>query len=59
MGKKKIPVGAWAYIRGGYEDDPIRLPTVAKKLQEMNFDGVELAAFRLYRVHKMEPGHLP
>lgn len=45
MGKKRISVGAWAYIGGGYEDDPIPLPTVAKKVQEMNFDGVELAAF--------------
>jgi sugar phosphate isomerase/epimerase len=45
MGKKKISVGAWAYIWGGYEDEPIPLPTVAAKLQEMNFDGIEMGAF--------------
>jgi sugar phosphate isomerase/epimerase len=45
MGKKRISVGAWAYIWGGYEDEPIPLTTVVKKLQELNFDGVELAAF--------------
>jgi sugar phosphate isomerase/epimerase len=45
MGRKKIAVGAWAYIWGGYEDKPIPLTTVAKKLQDMKFDGIELAAF--------------
>ncbi|MGD9028762.1 MAG: sugar phosphate isomerase/epimerase family protein [Anaerolineae bacterium] len=45
MGKKKISVGAWAYIWGGYEDEPIPLPTVAAKLQEMSFDGIEMGAF--------------
>ncbi len=45
MGKKKVSVGAWAYIWGGYAEEPIPLPTVVKKLQELNFDGVELAAF--------------
>lgn len=45
MGKKKISVGAWAYIWGGYEDEPIPLPEVVDKLQEMGFDGVEMAAF--------------
>jgi sugar phosphate isomerase/epimerase len=45
MGKKKIAVGAWAYIWGGYEDKPIPLTTVVKKLQELKFDGIELAAF--------------
>ncbi|MGQ9854201.1 MAG: sugar phosphate isomerase/epimerase family protein [Candidatus Oleimicrobiaceae bacterium] len=45
MGKKKISIGAWAYIWGGYQEAPIPLPTVLKKLQELKFDGVELAAF--------------
>jgi len=45
MSKKKIAVGAWAYIWGGYEDKPIPLTTVVKKLRELNFDGIELAAF--------------
>ena len=42
---KKISVGTWAYIWGGYADKPIDLPVVAKKLQEYKFDGVELGIF--------------
>lgn len=45
MGKKKIAVGAWAYIWGGYEEAPIPLSTVAKGLKDLKFDGIELAAF--------------
>ncbi len=45
MGKKKISIGAWAYIWGGYQEAPIPLPTVLKTLKELKFDGVELAAF--------------
>lgn len=45
MGKKKISIGAWAYIWGGYQEAPIPLPEVLKRLQELKFDGVELAAF--------------
>ncbi len=45
MGKKKISVGAWAYIWGGYADKPIPLATVAKGLQELGFDGIEMGAF--------------
>jgi len=45
MGKKKISVGAWAYIWGGYSDKPIPLPTVVKRLQELKFDGIEMGAF--------------
>jgi sugar phosphate isomerase/epimerase len=45
VGKRKIAVGAWAYIWGGYEEEPIPLPEVVKGLQAMGFDGVELAAF--------------
>ena len=44
MGKKKVSVGAWAYIWGGYEDEPIPLAVVARRLQELGFDGVELVA---------------
>ena len=43
--ERRSSVGAWAYIWGGYEDKPIPLNTVVKKLQEMKFDGIELAAF--------------
>jgi len=45
MGKKKIAVGAWAYIWGGYQEAPIPLTAVVKKLHELKFDGIELAAF--------------
>lgn len=45
MGKKKISVGTWAYIWGGYEDDPIPFPKVVKDLAEMGFDGIEFGAF--------------
>ena len=42
---KKVSVGTWAYIWGGYADKPIDLPVVAKRLQEYKFDGVELGIF--------------
>ena len=45
MGKKKISVGTWAYIWGGYADKPIPFPTVVKKLKELKFDGIEFGAF--------------
>src|SRR5512143_484364 len=45
MAKKKISVGTWAYIWGGYADKPIPLATVVKRLQELGLDGVEMGAF--------------
>ena len=45
MGRKKIAVGTWAYIWGGYSDKPIPFPTVVKKLKELKFDGIEFGAF--------------
>ena len=45
MGKKKISVGTWAYIWGGYSDKPIPFPTVVKRLKELKFDGIEFGAF--------------
>jgi sugar phosphate isomerase/epimerase len=45
MSKKKISVGTWAYIWGGYADDPIPFPTVVKDLAAMGFDGIEFGAF--------------
>lgn len=41
----KTSIGAWAYIWGGYAEDPIPLEKVVKKLSELNFDGIEFAAF--------------
>ena len=53
---KKISVGTWAYIWGGYADKPIDLPVVAKKLQEYKFDGVELGIFAPHLVARRRQG---
>jgi len=42
---KKTSIGGWAYIWGGYEEAPIPLEEVVKTLKELNFDGIEMAAF--------------
>jgi sugar phosphate isomerase/epimerase len=42
---KKTSIGGWAYIWGGYEEAPIELETVLKKLVDLGFDGIEMAAF--------------
>lgn len=43
--KKKTSIGAWAYIWGGYQEDPIPLETVLEALSDQGFDGIEMAAF--------------
>ena len=45
MAKKKVAVGSWAYMFGPYEKDPVPLDEVLDKLQELGFDGLELAGF--------------
>lgn len=47
---KKIAIGTWAYIWGGYADKPIPLDTVLPRLQELGFDGIQFTGF---------PPHLP
>jgi sugar phosphate isomerase/epimerase len=42
---KKSSIGAWAYIWGGYAEDPIPLDKVVKTLKDLEFDGIEFAAF--------------
>ncbi len=42
---KKTSIGGWAYIWGGYSEEPIALEEVLKKLSELGFDGIEMAAF--------------
>ncbi|MDZ7838576.1 MAG: TIM barrel protein [Actinomycetota bacterium] len=42
---KKTSIGGWAYIWGGYEEDPIPLEEVLKRLKELKFDGIEMGAF--------------
>ncbi|MGQ9731105.1 MAG: sugar phosphate isomerase/epimerase family protein [Candidatus Zipacnadales bacterium] len=41
----KIAVGSWAYMFGPYESNPVPLDEVLAKLQELKFEGVELAGF--------------
>ncbi len=45
MAKKKTAIGTWAYIWGGYKEDPIPFDKVLKRLAELKFDGIELGAF--------------
>lgn len=42
---KKTSIGGWAYIWGGYAEVPISLEEVVKKLADLGFDGIEMAAF--------------
>jgi sugar phosphate isomerase/epimerase len=42
---KKISVGNWAYIWGGYADKPVPLTQVVEGLQKMHFDGIEFGPF--------------
>jgi len=42
----KLSIGSWAYTFGPYEDNPIPFDAVCKKLGELDFDGVEIGAFR-------------
>ena len=45
MGKKKTSIGTWAYIWGGYSEDPVPFETVVKRISELGFDGIEFGAF--------------
>ncbi len=42
---KKTSIGGWAYIWGGYTEAPVPLEEVVKKLADLGFDGIEMAAF--------------
>jgi len=42
---KKIAIGSWAYCFGPYQDDPVPLDETIRKLQELEFDGIELCGF--------------
>ncbi|MBI9107385.1 MAG: sugar phosphate isomerase/epimerase [Spirochaetales bacterium] len=48
MGKKKTSIGAWAFIWGGYSEDPVPHEEVVKTLSKLGFDGIEVAAFPPY-----------
>lgn len=48
MGKKKTSIGAWAFIWGGYSEEPVAHEEVVKTLSKLGFDGIEVAAFPPY-----------
>lgn len=43
---KKVSIGSWAYVFGAFADDPILLPQLCKKLNELGFDGISLGGFK-------------
>ena len=45
MGKKKISIGTWAFIWGGYEEAPIPFDVVLDTLKKSGYDGIEFGAF--------------
>ena len=44
--QKKLSIGSWAYAFGPYEDNPVPFDDVVKRLSELEFDGVEIGAFK-------------
>ncbi len=42
---KRISIGSWAYTIGPYASHPVDFDTVATRLKELGFDGVELGGF--------------
>jgi sugar phosphate isomerase/epimerase len=45
MAKKKISIGTWAFIWGGYKEDPIPFDVVLDTLKKIGYDGIEFGAF--------------
>jgi sugar phosphate isomerase/epimerase len=45
---KRSSIGSWAYNVGPYGEQPIPFETVLTKLEELDFDGVELGGFNGY-----------
>ncbi len=45
MGKKKVSIGTWAFIWGGYKEEPIPFATVLDTLKKYGYDGIEFGAF--------------
>src|SRR5881409_3270833 len=46
---KRISIGTWAYTIGPYQDNPVPFETVVKKLNDLQFDGLELGAFNFHK----------
>jgi sugar phosphate isomerase/epimerase len=42
---KKISIGTWAFIWGGYKEDPIPFEVVLDTLKKYGYDGIEFGAF--------------
>ena len=51
----KISIGTWAYTFGEYEKKPITMEEVAKRLGELNFDGVSLGGFKPHGHYELYP----
>ncbi len=45
MGKRKVSIGTWAFIWGGYKEDPIAFDVVLDRLKKDGYDGIEFGAF--------------
>ncbi len=43
---KKISIGSWAYVFGAFEKDPILLPQLCEKLNELHFEGISMGGFK-------------
>lgn len=42
---KKISIGTWAFIWGGYKEDPIPFEAALDRLKSLGYDGIEFGAF--------------
>jgi len=43
---KKVSIGSWAYVFGAFANDPILLPQLCEKLNELGFDGISMGGFK-------------
>jgi len=43
---KKVSIGSWAFIFGPFAENPIELPEMCERLNELGFDGVSLGGFK-------------
>lgn len=43
---KKVSIGSWAYVFGAFEKNPIMLPELCEKLNELGFDGISMGGFK-------------
>ena len=43
---KKVSIGSWAYVFGAFAENPILLPELCEKLNELGFDGISMGGFK-------------